>query len=196
VERFDEGREVVLEDALDSALMALGKGDLERALEFFEVVGPEDQEPFRLHHLGVTLAVMERNQEANAVVRQCLLLAPESWDVHYNLGLNLYTLGDLQGAFDSFFQVTRLNPLHALAWGFLGYLSASAGLLQEASKFLEKAVELDPENQTFRWRLARLLHDCGHLKMSRRHLNVLLSLNPESDVEAQARALIADSEES
>jgi Flp pilus assembly protein TadD/Fe-S-cluster containining protein len=182
---------IEVDDPVDSGLMAMARGEFQQALESLETEGKAEEEPFRLHHLAMLLTIQDRHQEANAVLNQCLVLAPDSWDVRYNLALNLYNLGDLQGAFHGFLRAAQLNPLHALAWGFLGYLGLSAGQPAEAVTFFETAVQLDPENSTFRFRLATIYLQMEKIEEAIDELRIVLNLQTGDALEAQARALLA-----
>ena len=55
-------------------------------------------------------------------------------------------VGDLARAVD-------LNPEHALALGFMGYVLLMDRRVEEARPYLRRALEVDPENGFFRARL-------------------------------------------
>lgn len=147
-------------DPFSAALIALARGENEKAVA--QLSEAEGSDAFRLHHLGVALSCLQRHEEAHRVFSACLQLAPQSWEVSYQLGLNLQQLGDEKGAFRMLARTTQLNPLHALAWSFLGYLSLQAGFEEKAREFLTKGLELDPENEAVRARLDSLNSKTGN----------------------------------
>lgn len=183
-----EGTETT--DELDKAFIALALGQTEVALEELQKPRAENEEAFRLHHLGLVLTTLERHQEARVVLDQCLKLAPQSWELHYNLALNSFKLGDHQNAVAAFLKTVELNPLHGLAWGFLGYLALSRKLLDNAVEFFENATRVDPENATFRLRLGTTYAALGKAEQARTQLQLATELSGPVGVAEEARSAL------
>lgn len=144
---------VVLRESTDRALLHLAKGEAELAVGELSEPGPGEHEVFRLYHLAMALSLLHRYQEAQVALMEALSQAPLSWQLHYSLALNAFHLGNEEQAVSALFKVVERNPLHGLAWGFLGYIALGRGRLEQAAELLQRACRLDPLNTAFAARL-------------------------------------------
>ena len=133
---------------------------------------------------------MERYAEALEIYREALRQAPESWELTYSLGVAFFRLGEFQDSFRSFVQTIELNPEHSLAWGFLGYMTLSDGLLKQAAVFFDNALGIDPENAMFRMRLGVILIKLGYPTEARALLESALAIPAPENVHSSARSAL------
>ena len=179
-------------DPVDRAFMAQARGDHETAVqELTACLSDSEHQPYLLFYIGQSLMFMERYGEALEVYREALRQAPESWELTYSLGVAFYRLGEFQDSFRSFVQTIELNPEHSLAWGFLGYMTLSDGLLKQAAVFFDNALGIDPENAMFRMRLGVILAKLGYPTEARVLLESALALPAPENVHSSARQAMA-----
>ncbi len=79
----------------------------------------------------------------------------------WNKGLEAYNKRDYAAAVKEFEEVTKTNPDYAGAYYMLGLSQRSAGTLSPALASLRKAVDLDPENASFKVGLGQALLQGG-----------------------------------
>ena len=129
------------------ALCSKALGATERAAEQFEAArsrAPDD--PNLLGNYANLLCRMGRFQEAIALYRRLLGVAPQHRDGWTNLGLALIEAGDTAGACEALDRAVALYPAHAPGWQALGSARRAADNLQGAEQALRRAVSLDPRH--------------------------------------------------
>jgi Flp pilus assembly protein TadD len=68
-------------------------------------------------------------------------------DLHFQLGVAFEKMGRFDQAVAEFRRVIVLDPKHAEAYNYVGYMLAEKGIrLDEAQRLIQKALELEPEN--------------------------------------------------
>ena len=81
-------------------------------------------------------------------------MAPENWKAHNALGV----LADQQELYDEarehYVAALKLRPDLAIVWNNLGYSLFLMGDFEEAMKYMERALELDPTHEPARKNLA------------------------------------------
>ncbi len=77
--------------------------------------------------------------------REAARLDPFLAPAHYNLGLSLRQIGQIQPAAEAFAQAIRVDADFALAYANLGALMLETNNLEQATVYLERAIELDDE---------------------------------------------------
>lgn len=95
----------------------------------------------------------KRYREAEAALQKILALTPNPDDQE----IALFMLGSVYErekrydlAEEQFKKVLKMNPLNASASNYLGYMLADRGLrLEESLKYIQKAVELEPNNGAY-----------------------------------------------
>ncbi|MEO7412255.1 MAG: tetratricopeptide repeat protein [Opitutaceae bacterium] len=98
-----------------------------------------------------------REVEAIAEYRETLRLNPDLPDAHYLLAAKLVAAtGDLSGAIEHYLAAIRLRPDFALAHYNLAVAYARRGQEQEAARYFESALRLDPALDAARSNLERL----------------------------------------
>ncbi len=112
--------------------------------------------------------------------RQSLLADPVWAAGHYNLGVALSSLGQLDAATRSFREAVRLNPDYADAHNNLGVMYHVRGQLPDAVVHYERAIALRPDNAEARSNLAQILVLQGQAAEAIAQFKRALELRPES----------------
>jgi tetratricopeptide (TPR) repeat protein len=108
-------------------------------------------------------------KELNAVLEQ----APDSFMAHNALGLALENLTNLEGAREEYEKAVVLNPHFALGYYNLAHVASAEGRFGAAVYYSQKAVNLDPEQPTYRSALGIAFSQDGKFQKS---VDVLLGL--------------------
>jgi tetratricopeptide (TPR) repeat protein len=95
----------------------------------------------------------KRYTEAEAAVRKAMALTPKPGDQEYALFM-LGSIFERQKKYDlaeeQFKKVLAVDPLNAPAANYLGYMLADRGIrLEESLKYIQKALQLDPNNGAY-----------------------------------------------
>jgi tetratricopeptide (TPR) repeat protein len=84
---------------------------------------------------------------AEEILREGLLVAPQSTDLHYSLGVLYEKTNRFQESIQEMEFVLKTDPDNAEALNFIGYSFADRGInLEEAEKMIKKALDLKPGN--------------------------------------------------
>ena len=85
--------------------------------------------------------------KAEGVLRQGIEKLPDAEKLHFNLGILYDRKEKYDAAVQSMQEVLRVNPNNASALNYIGYTYAEQGIqLEEAKKFVEKALQLKPND--------------------------------------------------
>ena len=133
-------------DALDQALVLQSQGKPEEALALLIESDIEDS-PYSLYCVGLMLESQQRHEEACLAFSQGLKEAPECVPLHFRLGCNLLSSGQLDQAEETLRTVLQLDEEHVPCLALLGGLMYTLGRLEEASSLLKRAENLDPTNE-------------------------------------------------
>ena len=115
-------------------------------------------EPSSLAFLELGEALRQRGQleAAYKVVRGGLSRYPGLADAHDLLGRILGDQGDLAGAFDAWADALRFDPMQSGALKGIGFLYFRAGNVDAALEHLQRAAEIDPDDDSIAQALARV----------------------------------------
>ncbi len=84
---------------------------------------------------------------AEAILREGLQTLPDSVDLYYGLGVLFEKTDRFEESIGAMQTVLKLDPDHAEALNFVGYLYADRGIrLDEAERMIKKALTLKPGN--------------------------------------------------
>ncbi|MGZ3579862.1 MAG: tetratricopeptide repeat protein, partial [Syntrophales bacterium] len=84
---------------------------------------------------------------AEGILKEGLVVLPESIDLHYSLGVLYEKTNRLHESINEMESVLKIDPAHADALNFIGYTLADRGIrLDEAEKMIKKALMLKPGN--------------------------------------------------
>jgi tetratricopeptide (TPR) repeat protein len=115
-------------------------------------------EPSSLAFLELGEALRRRGQleAAYKVVRGGLSRYPGLADAHDLLGRILGDQGDLAGAFDAWADALRLDPMQSGALKGIGFLYFRAGDIEAALEHLQRAADIDPDDESIAQALSRV----------------------------------------
>src|SRR5207244_8334356 len=83
-------------------------------------------------------------------LQEGLTLDEKQKDLHFQLGVVYEKQAKFDDAVRQFREVITLDPKHAEAYNYVGYMSAERGQnLDEAIQLISKAISLEPENGYF-----------------------------------------------
>ena len=126
--------------------------------------------------------------EAETLVRQAQEIDPSLPDLHYRLGVIDLTNGNHAGAAEHFRQELAQNPLHPMAWHYLGAAYAQTGELEDAIVSLERAIWLNLRNVPSYLLIANVYNRRNQYPLAENALRQALSLDPRN---YEARFLLA-----
>ena len=104
--------------------------------------------------------------------------AGSSFEVHYNLGAELFTQRKYDVAEPRLKESLRLNPGLAKGHATLGLMLAVEGRHQEAETHLAEAVRLSPGYVNARFNLANVLSNLGDFEAAQAHYSEVIHLDP------------------
>jgi Flp pilus assembly protein TadD len=105
--------------------------------------------------LGKSLFFLGQYDDAAAEFAESLKLREDA-EPHYFLGLSHRLRNRLNDAANEFVAAIRIQPDHAKAYGNLGLVLIERGDLRGAEEALEKALQLNPEDELARTTLEEL----------------------------------------
>jgi tetratricopeptide (TPR) repeat protein len=118
--------------------------------------------------------------EAAALFREGLKVAPRDATLHQNLGTALYLAGDPRGAEAEFEQAVRLLPGYARALFSLGLLMEERNRDEEAIDRFTAAVTADPSMVNARSSLANALRRSGQLDAAIAQYSEVVTIDPSA----------------
>ena len=121
------------------------------------------EEPASLAFLELAEALRRRGQldAAYKVARGGLGRYPGLADAHDLLARILGDQGDLAGAFDAWVEALRVDPMRTSALKGIAFLYFRAGNVADAREHLQRAAEIDPDDQSIGQALARMQSGSG-----------------------------------
>src|SRR5206468_7567294 len=129
----------------------LGQGD-EAVRHFRAAVAKDPRLALAHYHLGVALWIGELRVAALSELEEAAKLSPQTFDYRYRLGVAYLDLGDSEKAAQELTEATKLPEATAEAWNFLGRALQQQRDLDRACSAYERAVEMQPANDTYRRR--------------------------------------------
>ena len=84
-------------------------------------------------------------EKAREMFERILILDPDSYRVHYNLGLALFNLGDMKKAKKSLTRALKIKPDYKYCFYNLGLIYEETGKYKKALNYYEKALKVDPK---------------------------------------------------
>lgn len=121
--------------------------------------------------LGLLYREVGAPYEALRAFERAVALREEGAQAHFYLGAQLERLHRAQEARQELRRTITLDPNHADALNYLGYIDAEAGVnLPEAKALIERALALDPENGAYEDSLGWVYYRLGKMEEALRHL--------------------------
>ena len=129
---------------------------LRRAIDSYSELPPANLEHDNnlLAHFGARLGslyvVLQRDNEAIAVLEKALEMMPDNPDANYWLGLAYQEIGNFERAEHYLRKTIALSPEREEAYNALGYFFAESGTnLDEAVTLIQKALKKSPANGAY-----------------------------------------------
>ncbi len=183
-------QELMSQSGNDSELMTwlgtfLGRGGLYseslEALQKASAAGPCSYET--CYNLGLTLAHLDRNQEAEGPLKQALELRPDSFEVNSILGVVYAAQGRNREAIERLRAAKKVQPENFRVLVFLGQQYLQGWFLQQAIETLREALKLKPDDLNARYLLMTAYQNEKEYDKALEVAQETLKLNPQ-----QARA--------
>lgn len=135
----------------DLAQIHLFRGNVTRAREIYtEASEALPEEPEYRYALARTYLREQEWDDAIALLDPLQAELENRPDVLFDLGHSYERAGQIENAENSFLRLLSLYPDHAGANNYLGYMLAERGeRLSEAIRYIQKAVNADPENGAY-----------------------------------------------
>lgn len=100
--------------------------------------------------LGAIYTQDKQYEKAIKIYRQILWQYPDNQEAWYQMGMVNERLEHINKSADCFYKCIKLNPKHANAYNYIGYMYAERKIrLNDAVKLIHKALEIEPENGAF-----------------------------------------------
>jgi tetratricopeptide (TPR) repeat protein len=116
----------------------------------------DDPSSLAFLELGEALRRRGQLEAAYKVARGGLARYPGLADAHDLMARILGDQGDLAGAFDAWAEALRLDPMRLGALKGIAFLYYRAGDAPAALEHLQRAIEIDPEDESIRQAMARV----------------------------------------
>lgn len=84
-------------------------------------------------------------EKAREMFERILILDPDNYRVHYNLGLALFNLGDMKKAKKSLARALKIKPDYKYCFYNLGLIYEETGKYKKALNYYVKALKVDPK---------------------------------------------------
>lgn len=135
-----------IEQQKQKARQYLQRGELAPALDLLTALcgqHPADVDGLALH--GIVLTMSGRHEDAVSSFQKALMLQPDAFSIHNNLGNVFKAIGKIAEAEASYRSALRIHHGHIHACTNLGALLAETGRTQEAETLLTKVTRLAPD---------------------------------------------------
>lgn len=141
---------------------------------------PHDQEANRIR-AGWKLDTKDPTEVASAIsgYKAALQTTPDAPSLHYDLGRALALKGDVGGAKAEFEKALRLKPDYGAPRIALAELALRLQRLEEALKWCDEAIAINPQDAAPRLLKAVALRTSGQPGKARTELNALLRILPD-----------------
>lgn len=148
----------------------LERGELQIAMQKLDQAVRQDPEHVPAHlALGIVYQRIDRADKALEHLRQAVRLAPGDGGAHNSYAALLCQVGRFDEA-DRQFRAALEDPFYAtpdVALANAGSCARRDGRVQDARRYLRRALEFDPENRTALYNLAELAFSDGNALQAR-----------------------------
>ncbi|MBB1125762.1 tetratricopeptide repeat protein [Thiospirillum jenense] len=187
------GGDKKIDAQLRTAAIAANGGDLTRAREVLQQLRhqfPDNQSRFYLAE-GELLTEAKQLELAREVYSQGLTAAPDDIDLLYARALLAARMQQVALLEQDLRRVLKLNPDHADALNALGYtLADQTNRFNEARAFIERALELEPDEPAILDSMGWLLYRTGQIAQAEPYLRKALKLFDDGEIAAHLGELL------
>jgi len=118
-----------------------------------------------LHRYGLLLLDMRRPEEALPMLDRALELDPLSPSINLDKAAGLELAGDFEGALEQYHHTLEVEPEFVDTHGEIAWLYwDKLEQMDEAVRWFERALEIDPENEALLYRLMELYLDLSDIR--------------------------------
>jgi len=121
----------------------------------------------------------ERLDDAEALLRRVVEMAPDFVAARVNLGMVLVERTKFLDAIESYKQATRLEPKNPSVWGGLGNAYAVANYQDKAAEAYARAVSLNPDAPSLQMGYAHILKTLGDQEGSLKAYRSAIAAKPD-----------------
>ncbi len=147
-----------------------------KALSYF----PKDDKLY--FFIGIEYRYLKRYREALKAFKEAIRLNEKNPKYFFNAGVCLERMGNISEAIKYLDESVKLNGNDPIVLNYLGYLLADSGTrLNEAKKYIEKALSKEPENSAYLDSMGWVYYRMGDYERAREYVEkAIKNLNPES----------------
>lgn len=122
---------------------------------------------------------LNKLDNAEKMLRECMVLEPDFIQARVNLGTVYYFKGELQRARDTFEEISE-EERDASFYGNLGIILYDMGLIDDGIKHLKKATILQPQDARYWHNLAKLEMESEKLEDAQQHFTKAIDIDPKN----------------
>jgi Flp pilus assembly protein TadD len=127
---------------------------------------------------GMTLARAHKLAEAQASFEKALAIYPEYVDAWVSLGKVQWLTGQREAARASFLKALNLDNKVVDTWQQLGYLACEQSQWEDAARYLNEAVRLDPVSSPIAWYFSAVAnYSLGRFDLAERSIRAEMKLD-------------------
>lgn len=169
--------------------MAALEGEDEKALALFERALADEGSTIEARFgQGISLARLERLDEALQALRAAVAGAPESGHLRYHLGRCELEAGDASAGLVSLGKAVELDPYYADAWAALARAISVTGQKKRAKEIIAQGLALHPDHSTLLTELANIEMSSGQIEAGLEVLEQVAADNPNDPFAAANEA--------
>jgi len=165
-------------DEVDEELMGTRTGLARAERDYGHKLEEDPRCILALKGLSETAARAGATERAIRLMKTALKIAPDSADLHYNLGAQLLNADRLGEAEEQFRATIALGEYEGKAWQSLGVIQFRLGRLADAARSMEKAARHDPGNWKIWWNLSMVYEKRKDAERAARAVERVIELNP------------------
>ncbi len=154
-----------------------GPARAQQALESFIAKNPANAKAMDL--LAALCQMQGKLDIAIQWLRRAITIAPNDWEIHYNLGLMLAMATRRHDAIAAYTRALELKPDAANAHNNLGNLLQAEGRLSDAKRHLEQALQFQPDSVHAHTNIGNLLLALGRIDDAIARFRHALTLRPD-----------------
>jgi tetratricopeptide (TPR) repeat protein len=155
----------------------LEPSDQEKVNFFQRAIQNYPQYSEAIYRLGLSLFRLGRYREANDQLKKITKNGPFKLHVDFLSGLSSYFMKDLSASIQKWGELARTAPT-AEVYNNIGIALLGSNQLDEGTKYLQKAVQLDSGNSDFQFNLAAALFQKGINDEASLHFHEAIDLRP------------------
>ena len=177
-------------DVYEDAILLLvritrSENDIGGAIRILEDILAEEKPGNMSFYIVLASLYRENGQEEKGrkIFDQAVTFFPDSDELLFEYGLYLEQSGDQAGAMEKMQQALKLEPRNAAALNYVGYTWADKGInLEQALKYIEQAVALEPEDGFIRDSLGWVYFRMGNIDQAIEELERAVELVDDDPV--------------